>query len=201
MKKNNDSLFFALLFFFSSTLFGCKQTEFYADPYADGLGIFSNTQNNLMSCYIKNEPWRTIDRTTGGFLGRPTYELFINKEITSGTKDNLVFTWYVNTTVNNTVKADVSLILAIPKVFGYKELSAFKGQRLVLDTLNGYFSFPLTAAKGTGNIYFHDMQIDSISTNNFTGRMSGLLDAKFGSSSILTNGRFDHSITSAQIHF
>jgi hypothetical protein len=201
MIKNNNLLFFALLFFFSGTLFSCKQTEFYGDPQANGLGIFSNTGNNLMSCYMQNEPWRTVDRTTGGFLGRPTYELYIEKQITSGSKDNLVFTWYVNPTVNNTVKADISLTLAVPKVFGYKELSALKGQRLALDTLNGYFSFALTSVKATGNIYFHDMQIDSVGPNDFTGRMSGLMDAKFGSSSILTNGRFDHSIVAAQIHF
>jgi hypothetical protein len=204
MKKNNNLLFFALLFFFSSALFSCKETEFYADPQANGLGIFSNTGNNLMSCYIQNEPWRTRDRKMGGFLGRPTYELFIEKQITSGPKDNLIFTWYVNPGTNNTLNGDIALVVAVPKVFGYKELSALKGQRLALDTLNGYFSFstPLTnLIKGTGNIYFHDMQIDSIGPNNYTGRMSGLMDAKFGSSSILKNGRFDHSIIAAQIQF
>jgi hypothetical protein len=201
MKKNNNSLFFALLFFFSVILFGCKQTEFYADPYADGLGIFSNTQNNLMSCYIQNQPWRTIDRSSGGFLGSPTYELSINRQITSGTKDQLIINWRVNTNTNSTINGDISLTLAIPKVFGYKELSALKGQRLALDSVNGYFSFSLTAAKGTGNIYFHDIFIDTIGPNNYTGRMNGLLDAKFGSSTTLTNGRFDHSIVADQIHF
>jgi len=202
--KNNNLLFFALLFFFSSTLFSCTQTEFYADSQADGLGIFSNTGNNLMSGYIQNEPWRTRDRKTGGFLGSPTFELNIRKQVTSGSLDNLIFTWYVNPTANNTLNGDISLVLAIPKVFGYKELSALKGQRVALDTLNGYFTFstPLTnLIKGTGNIFFHDIQIDSISPNNFTGRMSGLLDAKFGSSSILKNGRFDHNIAAAQIQF
>lgn len=202
--KNNNLLFFALLFFFSGALFSCKQTEFYADPYADGLAIFSNTGNNLMSCYIQNEPWRTIDRTTGGFLGRPTYELKINKEVTSGSQDMLTFTWYVNPPANNTLNGDISLVLAVPKVFGYKELSALTGQRIALDTTNGYFTFSAALSnfsKGTGNIYFHDMQIDSIGPNNFTGHMSGLLDAKLGGNLILKNGRFDHSITAAQIHF
>lgn len=204
MIKNNNLLFAALLFFFSSILFSCKQTEFYADPQATGLGIFSNTGNNLMSGYIQNEPWRTRDRTTGGFLGSATYELFINKQTTSGPSDNLIFTWYVNPTANNTLNGDISLVLSVPKVFGYKELSALKGQRLALDTLNGYFTFstpPTNLIKGTGNIYFHDLQIDSVGPNNFTGRMSGLMDAKFGSSSILSNGRFDHNITAPQIQF
>ncbi|MEP7237848.1 MAG: hypothetical protein ABI685_08290 [Ferruginibacter sp.] len=202
--KNNNLLFFALLFFFSGILFSCTQTDFYADPQADGLGIFSNTGNNLMSCYIQKEPWRTRDRKTGGFLGSATFELNISKQVTSGPKDNLIFTWYVNPTANNTLNGDISLVLAVPKVFGYKELSALTGQRLALDTLNGYFTFstPLTnLIKGTGNIYFHEMQIDSIGPNNFTGRMSGLMDAKFGSSSILKNGRFDHNISAPQIQF
>lgn len=204
MIKNNNLLFAALLFFFSNILFSCNQTEFYADPQANGLGIFSNTGNNLMSGYIQNEPWRTRDRKTGGFLGGPTYEIYITKQITSGPKDNLIFTWYVNPTTNNILNGDISLVLAVPKVFGYIELSALKGQRLALDTLNGYFTFSSAQSnftKGSGNIYFHDMQIDSIGPNNFTGRMSGLLDAKLGGNLILKNGRFDHSLTALQIQF
>lgn len=204
MKKKNNLLFSALLFFFSSILFSCNHTEFYADPQATGLGIFSNTGNNLMSCYIQTQPWRTRDRTSGGFLGTTTYELFIDRQITSGISDNLIFTWYGNPTANNTLNGDVSLVLSVPKFFGYRELSALKGQRIALDTTNGYFRFSSSqpnTGKGTGNIYFHNIQIDSIGPNNFTGRMSGLLDAKFGSSLILLNGRFDHNITAAQIQF
>jgi hypothetical protein len=204
MMKNNNLLFSALLFFFSSILFSCNHTQFYADPQANGLGIFSNTGNNLMSCYIQNEPWRTRDGTTGGFLGNTTYELFINRQITSGVSDNLIFTWYVNPTTNNTLNGDISLVLSVPKNFGYRELSAFKGQRIALDTTNGYFTFSSilsNGSKGSGNIYFHNIQIDSIGPNNFTGPMSGLLDAKFGSSLILSNGRFDHNISAAQIRF
>jgi hypothetical protein len=204
MMKNNNLPFVALLFFFSSILFSCNQTEFYADPQATGLGIFSNTGNNLMSGYIQNEPWRTRDRTTGGFLGTARYELLINKQITSGVSDNLIFTWYGYPSTNNTLNGDVSLVLSVPKNFGYRDLSALKGQRIALDTTNGYFTFSSSqpnTGKGTGNIYFHNMQIDSVGPNNFTGRMSGLLDAKFGSSLILQNGRFDHSITAQQIQF
>jgi hypothetical protein len=206
MMKNNNLLFSALLFFFSSILFSCTadQTEFYPDAQANGLGIFSNTDNNLMSCYIQNEPWRTRNRISGGFLGNTTYELFINRQITSGVSDNLIFTWYVNHTSNNALNGDISLVLSVPKNFGYRELSSLKGQRMALDTTNGYFTFSSTLSnfsKGTGNIYFHNIQVDSIGPNNFTGRMSGLLDAKFGSSLILSNGRFDHNITAAQIQF
>jgi len=203
MIKNNN-LLYALLFFFSSILVSCNHTEFYPDPYDTGLGIFSNTANNLMSGYIQNEPWRTRDRKTGGFLGTATYELYISRQITSGPSDNLVFTWYVNPTANNTLNGDISLVLVVPKVFGYKELSALKGQRLALDTLNGYFTFSSSQSnlgKGTGNIYFHDMQVDSIGPNNFTGRMSGLLDARLSGNLILSKGRFDHSITATQIQF
>ena len=204
--KNNHLLFAALLFFFSSTLFSCtvNHTEFYPDAQANGLGIFSNTDNNLMSGYIQNQPWRTRDRISGGLGGNTTYELFINRQITSGVSDNLIFTWHGNPTANNSLNGDIGLVLSVPKIFGYKELSAFKGLRIALDTTNGYFTFSSilsNGSKGTGNIYFHNIQVDSIGPNNFTGRISGLLDAKFSNSLILSNGRFDHNITAAQIQF
>jgi hypothetical protein len=206
MMKNNNLPFSALLFFFSSILFSCtvNHTEFYPDAQANGLGIFSNTDNNLMSCYIQNQPWRTRDRISGGFPVRTTYELLINRQITSGVSDNLIFTWYVSAAVNNTFNGDIGLVLSVPKNFGYRELSALKRQRIALDTTNGYFTFSSIGpnfGKGAGNIYFHNIQIDSIGPNNFTGRMSGLMDAKFGSSLILSNGRFDHNITAEQIQF
>jgi hypothetical protein len=204
--KNNNLPFFALLFFFGCALCSCykNQTKFYNDDQADGLAIFSNTGNNVMSCYIENEAWRTRDRITGGLFGNTAYELIINKQTTSGPQDMLTFTWYVNPPANNTLNGDISLVLAVPKVFGYKELSALKGQRIALDTTNGYFTFSSSQSnfsKGTGNIYFHEMQVDSIGPNNFTGRMSGLLDAKLGGNLILKNGRFDHNISTRQIQF
>jgi hypothetical protein len=206
MMKNTNLLFFILLFLFSGVLNSCSknQTSFYDDEQANGLAIFSNTGNNLMSCYIQNEAWRTRDRITGGLFGNTTYELSITRQVTSGPSDNLTFTWYVTPAANNTVVGDIGLVLSIPKVFGYKELSAFKGRRLALDTLNGYFTFSSNQtnySKATGNIYFQDMQVDSISLNNFTGHMSGLMDAKFSSSLLLLNGRFDHNIAAAQIRF
>lgn len=203
MIKNNKLLFPVVWVLLSSILFSCNHTVFFNDPQANGLGIFSNTGNNLMSCYIQNQPWRTRDRTSGAF-GRINFELFINKQITSGVSDNLIFTWYSNPTANNTLNGDISLVLSVPKNFGYRELSALKGQRLALDTTNGYFRYSSglpNTGKGTGNIYFHTLQIDSIGPNNFTGHMSGLLDAKFGSSLILSNGRFDHTIIAPQIQF
>ena len=40
-----------------------------------------------------------------------------------------------------------------------------------------------------------NIQIDSIGPNYFTGRMSGLMDAKFSGGIIMSNGRFDHDIS------
>lgn len=204
--KNNNILLIVLLFFFSGIQYKCtvNHTEFYADGQADGLAIFSNTDNNLMSCYVQNQPWRTRNRVVGGFLSSPTYELFISKQVTSGITDNLIFNWYVDANVTNSVNSDISLVLSVPKNFGYRELSALKGQRVALDSINGYFRFnPIIAnsSKGVGNIYFHNIRIDSMGPNNFTGRMSGLVDAKFSGGLIISNGRFDHEITANQIQF
>lgn len=204
--KNNYLPLAPLLFFFSSLLFGCTvdQTQFYPDAQADSLAIFSNTDNNLMTCYIQNKPWRSMSRISGGILSYPDYELHINKQVTSGTLDNLIFNWSVAPNVYSSINSDISLVLSVPKNFGYRELSALKGQRIALDTTNGYFSFSpaLTSnSKGAGNIYFHNIQVDSIGPNNFTGRMSGLLDAKFSGGVVISNGRFDHNITARQIQF
>jgi hypothetical protein len=204
--KINNLLHIALLFFFIGTMLGCSknETKFYNDDQANGLAIFSNTDNNLMSCYIQNQPWRTRDRVSGGFINHTTYELLINKQVTSGTADSLIFTWYVNPALNSTLNGDISLVLSVPKNFGYRELSALKGQRIALDSINGYFTFsPIlgNTGKGIGNIYFQNIQIDSIGPNNFTGHMSGLIDAKFAGGITMSNGRFDHYITADQIQF
>jgi secreted protein with Ig-like and vWFA domain len=44
------------------------------------------------------------------------------------------------------------------------------------------------------------MMIDSVGPNNYSGRMSGLLDADFNTVKI-TQGRFDHTLNQLQISF
>ena len=80
----------------------------------------------------------------------------------------------------------------------YKDFNSLEGKRLIIDKVKNYFSY--LGSKGSGNIYFHFAHLDSIQTDYYRGRMSGLFDADLGSIKI-TNGRFDHDILPEQVHF
>jgi hypothetical protein len=200
MRKNN----FVVLFFLSVAFCtGCRKnnTNFYADAEDKGLGIFSNTGNNLFSCYIDNLPWRTLDRILGS-PGGTSYEIYINKQISNTQSDTLIINWLGLYGPRNATNGNLRLLFPIAKNFGYKDLTAWNGQRLKLDTTNGYFSIStnLITAKGTGTIYFKQLQIDSIGVNTYSGRLSGLVEASFAGT-VLSKGRFDHLLEPTQINF
>ncbi len=181
-----------------------SSTNAYPDPADPGLAIFSNTGNNILSCMINDAPWRTQDRMIY-ILGRPGYEVNVRLQKTSTAKDSLWFSWhgYYSSDINNSGTLEMGM--AVNKNFGYKEFSALKGQRLHLDTNNGYFLLSINGlvnngTKGSGNIYFNSIALDSIGPNNYTGKMSGLFDADFNTTKI-TKGRFDHALDYSQVSF
>jgi hypothetical protein len=187
-------------------LIGCTKssTNTYPDPSDPRLTIFSNTSNNILSCMVNDQPWRTQDRKIY-LLSRPAYEVYIRLQKTSTAKDSLWFSWngYYNNDINN--QGNLDMILPVAKNFGYRDLSALMKQRLHLDSNNGYFLLSINGlisntVRGSGNIYFHTMMIDSVGPNNYSGSMSGLFDADFNSVKI-TKGRFDHSIDKLQVSF
>lgn len=193
-------------FCMSILLLSCTKssTNAYPDPSDPGLAIFTNTSNNILSCMVNDKPWRTQDRKIY-LLSRPGYEVNIRLQRTGSAKDSLWFDWngYYSNDINN--QGNLNLVLAVAKNFGYKDLSALMKQRLHLDSNNGYFLLSVNGlisntVKGSGNIYFHTMMIDSIGPANYSGRMSGLFDADFNTVKI-TKGRFDHSIEHLQISF
>lgn len=64
------------------TLIGCQKnlTNLFADDQSEGLYIFSNTGNNILSCYVNGTPWRTKDRIAYSGVATPgniDYELYI----------------------------------------------------------------------------------------------------------------------------
>jgi hypothetical protein len=181
-----------------------SSTNAYPDPSDEGLAIFSNTGNNILSCMVNDKPWRTLDRKIY-LLSRPAYEVTIQLQKTSSAKDSLWFTWngYYNNEIGN--QGNLNIVLPVTKNFGYRDLSGLMKQRLHLDSNNGYFLLSINGlisntVKGSGNIYFHTMMIDSVGPANYSGRMSGLFDADFNSVKI-SQGRFDHSLEQLQVSF
>ncbi len=185
---------------------GCSKNDsnYYADGEHEGLAIFSNTGNNLLTCFVDNKPWRTESRRLPIISPPgPRYEIDIVKQITNSLMDTLHVNWRGYFTQDRNTFGYLSLALPIEKNFEFRNLSDLNGRRFKIDITTGHFSFysPITNmnfSNGSGNIYFHKAVFDSISPNTFTGRISGLFDADFSTSKI-TEGRFDHNINSDNV--
>jgi hypothetical protein len=211
LKKNNmknictkKNLLFLLLGFI---IMGCSKnyTNYYADAEDNGIAIFSNTGNNILSCFIDGKPWRTVDRTISGFSPRQIYEVDITKYSTNSLLDSLIITWRGYYTANNFSNGSLNLIIPVAKNFSYKDFSALQGQRLQIDTATAFFATSISGlninnTKGKGNIYFHSVQLDSIGAGSYMGKMSGLFEADFGTFKI-TRGRFDHLLDPQNVRF
>lgn len=186
-------------------LLGCSKndTKYYADGQDKGIAIFSNTGNNIASCFITGKPWRTVARTSSGFRLGTNYEVLINRQPATNAKDTLIIQWRGYYEANKNREGFISLHLAVPANFTFRDLSALQGKRLSIDSTNGFFEtgipdFNRVNIKGKGNIFFKTARFDSIAVNTFIGNISGLFDADFGSAQI-TKGRFDHFISPDQI--
>ena len=187
---------------------GCtkNETKYYADQEDLGLGIFSNTGNNLLSCFIGGKAWRTYDRVISGL--NPLYRYEINMyRLPSGTlRDTLVINWQGGFADSAQLQAgSLNLFLFVPHDAMYQYLSGLQGKRLQINAGTGYFTTGINGlnssnTKGTGNIYFQTARFDSVNAYTYRGNVSGLFDADFGSFTI-TKGRFDHIMTEPQIRF
>ncbi|MEO6000599.1 MAG: hypothetical protein ABIN89_27370 [Chitinophagaceae bacterium] len=191
----------------SILLMGCSknETRYHDDAEDPGLAIFSNTGNNILSCFIDGNAWRTVSRTTSGYSQGTSYEVSIEKKSTNGINDTLIITWlgYFEGSENN--EGYLGLHIAVPSNFNYRNLSGLQGQRLNIDSTNGFFATNIRGlnsgnSKGSGSFYFHTARFDSVGRSSYSGVMSGLFDANFNSFKI-TKGRFDHTVSGAQIHF
>lgn len=186
------------------SLVSCQknETRYYSDDDNKGLSVFSNTGNNIFTCYVNGIPWRTINRTCCGFLSGTTSEIFIRQQNDSS-HNMLVIVWLGNFQNNTSSLDNFSLNLYIPANFTYRDFNKLQGTRIAIDSTTGYFSTTIAGTGGgigTGSIYFNKASLDSTATGNYTGSFSGLLEATFFSGAV-TKGRFDHDITSGQIIF
>lgn len=203
--KNNCTKKWLSVFFTVFILLSCSKnaTKYYADGQDKGIAIFSNTGNNLSSCFIAGKPWRTVARTSSGFRLGTNYEVQINRQPATNAKDTLIIQWRGYYEADRNSESYLSLHYAVPANFTFRDLSALQGTRFSIDSTNGFFEtgipdFNRVYTKGKGNIFFQTARFDSVAANTFTGNISGLFDADFGSLQI-TKGRFDHFISSAQI--
>ncbi len=180
-----------------------NQTSFYKDVEDPGLAIFSNTQNNIMTCYANGRAWRTGNRIAySGWGGGTIYEIYINKNTTTSLYDTIVIAWDGNWESSTNSDSRISLTLPIAKSFP-KSFNELEGKRLVFDTTQGFYStsmgvFNGQTNKGWGSIYFQNAHIESVGPNNFRGKMAGLFEAHFSTDEI-TRGRFDHSINDGNL--
>jgi hypothetical protein len=206
--KNNILTCLFFLFAACYLITGCTKnyTKYYADAETPGLAIFSNTNNNILTCFVDGRPWRTNSRVTSGLSLRASYEVYVSKYSTNSLQDTLLFNWSGNSDGNEFGGSNIGLVLAVSKNFSIKDLNALQGQRLIIDTtVNGFYSFNggsfnNSVAKANGVIYFNTAKFDSIAPNIYQGSISGLFEANFGSFKI-TKGRFDHFFDRNQIQF
>jgi len=162
-----------------------------------GLAFFQTIAIIFFSCYINGEPWRTVDRKTVPFAGS-TIDLNVRKFSPDSLTHFLSITWNGNYLGSQGLYQTISLLISIPNDFSVADFSAWQGRRLMIDGVNSYFEADLNnqGGRGTGTIYFNIAQLDSTGPGLYTGRMSGLLEADFGSFK-LTSGRFDHDLGGA----
>ncbi|HEY5409070.1 MAG TPA: hypothetical protein VIJ92_18400 [Ginsengibacter sp.] len=189
----------------SVLLAGCNKniTKYYADEEDKGLAVFSNTGNNIFTCYVNELPWRTFSRTTGGLFSGGTSELYISKQIDSSAQDLLIIQWNGFLQKYPTGYNTISLYLKVPKDFTRNDISSFQGQRFAIDSSKGYFYANISGFNtetGFGNIYFYSASFDSATQGSYSGELSGILEADFPDFKI-TKGRFDDQLSVSQFQF
>lgn len=186
---------------------GCtkNETKYFADKSSNGLAIFSNTGNNILTGYINGVLWRTQNRLSGGFLSPSTSEVYLTKTTDSSFNSMLIITWYGSTQSSQYNDDYISLYISMPPNFSHSDLDSLNGKRLEIDSTKGYFLEGISEISknyeiGTGSIYFNRFTYDSTAANGYTGRLSGLLEADFPDFKF-TNGRFDDELTIDQVRF
>jgi hypothetical protein len=189
-------------------LTGCykDETKYFSDPENNGVAIFSNTGNNIFTCYVNGEPWRTQNRTIGGPLGGSQTEVSLSKQSDSSFQVQLVIQWYGFFQDSIFDLGWVYLYINVPANFTNRDIGGLRGKRLVIDSASGHFLAYMGALGnnnyelGTGSIYFNRASYNYTAAGSFSGSLSGLLEADFPDFKI-TDGRFDHQLTPLQVDF
>ncbi|HRO45635.1 hypothetical protein [Agriterribacter sp.] len=179
-----------------TALISCDKnyTVFYEDEDADGLSVFSDMGNNVMSCYINGQAFRTRGRiyNAGFSRGYLSTEIELFKDAAAPDSDTLTIIWQRDAFSPN--PNSISLVLAVKKDFSYNDFTAFNNTRLVIDGINGYFMVNSNhSEKGTGSIYFLRAVLMPGNAAGINNQLSGIFEATLPSYKI-TRGRFDHTL-------
>jgi hypothetical protein len=193
-------------------LTGCEknETHYYGDQQTPGVSIFSNTGNNVFSCLLDGQSWRTVNRIIEVVgLVHSTYELSIRKQNVDSLADQLIITWTGYYTADIGDYSTIELVLSVDKNFSFADFSALQGTRVELDGVTNYvlvqipsvnWQGPSVNWQGPGEVYFNEASLDSAGINGVEGKLSGLLEASFGNV-LLSSGRFDHQLEGVPIYF
>jgi hypothetical protein len=187
---------------------GCKKnyTRYFPDPNSNGQAIFSNTANNLMTCFIQGKPWRSTDRSSGGLITPVNRsELSLYYMDIAGGSDTLRISWegYYLEDVAASANSVVVLKLPVPDGFSKANFSQFKGKRLSLNGTNGY---GVVSAPGieqpfcNANIYFHEAVLHTRANGTDSGYISGLFELS-APAFVLSSGRFDHFLGQYEVQW
>lgn len=191
-----------LFIFITVTLIACEKnyTVFIGDDDAEGLSVFSDRANNVMSCYINGKSFRTRDRIERfGFYRNLNAEVMLYVDSSNTDSDTLIIIWRNDVLSPN--PNSVSLILPVKKNFSYPDFGSLNGTRLALNGANGYFAVNGDRSeKGTGNIYFHRASLIPNDTTGTNSQLSGVFEASLPSYNI-SRGRFDHSLPTGVVSF
>lgn len=97
-------------------------TVFYEDDDAADLAVFSDKGNDVMSCYINGQSFRTRDRVYDGGFSRGSFypEIELHVVDSAADSDTLIIDWFGNGAINPDY---VSLVLAVKKGFLRNDLN------------------------------------------------------------------------------
>jgi hypothetical protein len=199
MKKSIKNIFLILLLL---SFAACKKRNFYPDPDNPGLSRFTSYGFNVVTEYINGVPYiNPFSATRGNFLP------FFRKISTNSTFDTLSLSWQIE--VNGTQSPayyfeGTCILLPVSKTFNQNDFLALSGQRLdsTKSAIQMNFGYIPDLFPGTANVYFVKISADGNSTDSIrTYTISGLFNGNMGSNAVVTDGRFDFKISSAELNF
>ncbi|HEY4877332.1 MAG TPA: hypothetical protein VIH86_17265 [Puia sp.] len=197
MKKLIRNIFVILLLLnFTS----CAKRNFYPDAYNPGLSRFTSYGYNVVTEYINGIPYiNPFNRVRGNALP------ILTKISTNSAFDTLSLSWQIEI---NGMQSSVyyyegtCILIPVSKTFNQNDFLALSGQRFdstksAMQLNVGYIPDEFS---GTANVYFVKIYTNSNDSIR-TYTISGLFNGNIGSNAVITDGRFDFQISSADLNF
>jgi hypothetical protein len=178
----------------------CAKRNFYPDPDNPGLSRFTSYGFNVVTEYINGVPYINPFNVVRG-----NYLPFLRKISTNSAFDTLSLSWQIE--INGTQSSayyfeGTCILIPVSKTFNQNDFLALSGQRF--DSTKGAmqlnFGYIPDEFSGTANVYFVKIYTNSNDSIR-TYTISGLFNGNMGSNAVITDGRFDFQISSADLNF